>query len=100
MTTICPVNNKRIIIFFFAVICILTTFIIKLDHHDDNLFHFDCPLCIVENLLSSSITENNVFLVFCLTITFFIQPQEKTFLQALSVFSIFLSRAPPLSLPA
>jgi hypothetical protein len=100
MITVSPVNNKRIIIFFFAVICLITTFAIKLHHHDDNLFHFDCPLCIVENALSSGITETNVSFVFCLVITFFIQPQEENFHRTLFAFSIFLSRAPPLSLPA
>ena len=103
MKTISPVNNKKIIIFLFAVLFIITPFTIGLHSNDDYSSIFDSSLFIDDDDLlfdshSSCIIENNVSFIFCLAITFFIQYKEKTFHQTLSIFSVFLSRAPPLSL--
>jgi len=97
MTLFKQFQRKAIILF--AAVCLVVTFTTGLHHHEDNCPHFDCPLCIAGNSLSSGKMEDSVSLVFCLAVTFFLQPKE-TFHRNLSIYSIFPNRAPPLSLSA
>jgi hypothetical protein len=105
ITTRYSINNK-IIIFFFVVICLLTPLSIGIHSNDDYCSLVDSSLFIEDDSflesfvdsLSPGIIENNIFFDFCLAFTFFIQPEE-TLQQNLSISSISLNRAPPLSLP-
>lgn len=100
-----PVGVKRIlqrgkkIYFFFVVVFLFASLAIAFHHHDDGHQHDECSLCIASNLLSSGNLEINESFVFQPTATYLYQPEE-SFHHALSKFTIYADRAPPVSLPS
>jgi len=88
---------SRKVIFLSAAICLVVTFTMGLHHHNDNCAHFDCPVCITANILSSGALEEGVSLFFCLAAVFILQPKA-TFHRHFSIFFIFSNRAPPAAL--
>jgi hypothetical protein len=90
--------NRKYIFFFFAIVFLFASLAITLHHHDDGCEHHECPLCIAATLFSSSNLEIHETFVFYPTTTYLYQPEE-SFHQALSKFSIYSDRAPPVSVP-
>jgi len=82
------------VIFLSVVICLVVTFTTGLHHHNDSCTHFDCPLCIAANVLSSGVVEEGVSLLFCLAAVFVLQPKATSH-RHFSIFFIFSNRAPP-----
>jgi hypothetical protein len=98
MMTVSHVKRKYIFSLF-ACVFLFASLAITFHHHDDGCEHHECPLCIAATLLSSSnLTVHEAF-VFYPTIIYLHQPEE-SFHQALSKFSIYSDRAPPVSVSA
>jgi hypothetical protein len=88
--------NRKYIFFLFAIVFLFTSLAITFHHRDDGCEHHECPLCVAAILFSSSnLTVHEAF-VFYPTIIYLHQPEE-SFHQALSKFSIYSDRAPPVS---
>jgi hypothetical protein len=98
MMTIFQTNRKNIF-FFFAIVFLFASLAITFHHHDDGCQHSECSLCIATNLFTSSNLEIHESFVFYPTTTYLTQPEE-SFHQALSKFSVYSDRAPPISLSA
>ena len=91
-----PHINRKYIYFFFAIVFLLASLTITFHHHDDGCQHHECPLCVAATLFPSGNLEIHETFVFYPTITCLHQPEE-IFHQALSKFSIYSERAPPIS---
>jgi hypothetical protein len=94
---IIPRLNRKYIFFFFAILFLFTSLAITF-HHDDGCQHSECPLCVAAILFSSGNLEIHETFVFYPTTTYLYQPEE-SFHQALSKFSVYSDRAPPVSIP-
>ena len=98
MMTIFQTNRKKIY-YFFAIVFLFASLAIAFHHHDDGHQHDECSLCIAANLFSSGNLEIHQSFVFYPTTTYLHQPEE-SFHQALSKFSVYSDRAPPVSVSA
>jgi len=97
MMTITRLNRKHIF-FFFAILFLFASLVITFHHHDDGCEHHECPLCVAASSFSSGNLEIHETFAFYPTTTYLHQPEE-SFHQALSKFSIYSDRAPPVSVP-
>jgi hypothetical protein len=93
--TISQVSRKNGL-FFFAIVFLFASLAITFHHHDDGCEHHECPLCVAASSFSSGNLEIHETFVFYPTTTYLHQPEE-SFHQALSKFSIYSDRAPPVS---
>jgi len=91
-----PHINRKYIYSFFAIVFLVASLTIAFHHHDDGCQHDECPLCVAATLFSSGNLEIHEIIVFDPIITYLHQPEE-IFHQALSKFSIYSDRAPPVS---
>jgi LSD1 subclass zinc finger protein len=98
MMTISPRTHK-IIFFFFATVFLFASLAMTFHHHDDGAQHVECSLCIATDLFSSTNLEIHESFVFYPTTANLYQPEE-SFHQALSKFSVYSDRAPPVSISA
>jgi hypothetical protein len=98
MMTIFQATRKKIF-FFFAIVFLFSSVAITFHHHDGGHQHDKCPLCITTNLFSSGNLEIHQSFVFYPTTTHIYQPEEP-FHQALSKFTVYSDRAPPIFLSA
>ncbi|MGA9109965.1 MAG: hypothetical protein WB290_06665 [Smithella sp.] len=96
---IIPKVNRKNIFLFFAIVYLFASLTIAFHHHDDGCEHNDCPLCVAAMSFSSGNIEIHDSFVFYPTTTYFYQPEE-SFHQALSKFSVYSDRAPPVSILA
>ena len=94
-----PQVNRKTIFFFFAIVFLFASLAMTSHHHDDGAQHVECSLCIATDLFSSSNVEIHNSFVFYPTMTNLYQPEE-SFHQALSKFSVYSDRAPPVSISA
>ena len=92
-------TNRKSIFFFFAIVFLFAFLAIAFHHHDDVHQHDECSLCVATNSFSSSNFEIHESFVFYPTTTYLHQPEEP-FHQALSKFSVYSDRAPPVSVSA
>jgi hypothetical protein len=95
MITISQINRKNIFLFI-AIVSLFASLAIAFHHHDDGYQHHECSLCIATDLFSFSNLEIQESFVFYPTTTYLHQPEE-SFHQALSKFSVYSDRAPPVS---
>jgi len=95
MMTVSHVNRKYIF-FFFAILFLFASLAITFHHHDDECEHHECPLCVAASSFSSGNLEIHETFVFYPTIIYLHQPEE-SFHQALSKFTVYSDRAPPVS---
>jgi hypothetical protein len=92
-------EKRKYIFFFFAIVFLFASLAITFHHHDDGCQHSECPLCVAATSFSSSNLEIHETFVFYPTTTYLYQPEE-SFHQALSKFSVYSDRAPPVSASA
>jgi hypothetical protein len=92
-------NKPKKIYFFFAIVFLFASLAIAFHHHNDGHRHDECPLCVATNVFSSGNLEIQQSFVFY-PITVYLHQPEESFHQALSKFTVYSDRAPPVSLSA
>jgi hypothetical protein len=96
--TISP-KKRKYIFFFFAILFLFASLVITFHHHDDGCEHHECPLCVAATLFSSGNLEIHQSIVFYPSTTYLHWPEE-SFHRALSKFTVYSDRAPPVHLSA
>lgn len=91
--------NRKNVFFLFAVLFLFASLTITFHHHDDGAQRSECSLCVATNLISSGNLEIHESFVLYSATTYFPQSEE-SFHQALSKYSVYSDRAPPVSLSA